>query len=66
MSLTTIDPGTMTLDEWDTEVPSISDWLAAMWGVHPGVSSPSSARETVHPSCAAAAGWLNALWGFSI
>ena len=60
-----LDPRTMGVDELDTEVPSVSDWLATMWGIRPGASSPTS-HARVHPSCQASAGWLTALWGFSI
>ena len=62
----TVDPMSQDITECDNEVPMISDWLARMWGVRPGVSSPTSSRDRVHPSCLASAGWLTALWGFSI
>jgi hypothetical protein len=64
MSLT-IDPILADLDQWASDVSMVDDWLYAMWGVVPGVSSPRS-QCTVHPSTAAAAGWLNAMWGFAI
>ena len=65
MSLT-VDPLAIDLDEWDTELPLFDDWLGPLWGIRPGVSSPVSSRETVHPSCRASAAWLRALWGYSI
>jgi hypothetical protein len=67
MTLTsvTLDPTTFD-DEW-TEgegLSSVDDWLRTMWGLRPGVSSPRRSTGPVHPSCAATAGWLQAIWGF--
>jgi hypothetical protein len=64
MSLT-IDPMIDELDEWASERSMVEDWLYALWGIVPGVSSPRS-ELTAHPFTAAAAGWLNALWGSAI
>ncbi len=61
----TVDPLAIDLDEWDTELPRFDDWLGPLWGIQPGVSSPTSSRGTVHPSCRASAAWLRALWGYS-
>jgi len=42
------------------------DWLRSLWGIHAGASSPGPSAVRVHPACLATAGWLTALWGFSI
>jgi hypothetical protein len=64
MSLT-LDAAPIDLGDWDTEVAQVNDWLAAMWGVRPGESSPTSRPGSVPPDCLAAASWLVALWGIS-
>jgi hypothetical protein len=65
MSLT-VDPLAIDLVEWDPEIPRLDDCLRVLWGIQPGVSSPTSARGPVHPSCLASAEWLRALWGYSL
>jgi hypothetical protein len=52
--------------EWDTDDPMVEDWLRTLWGIRAGVSSPRPSALRVHPACRASAGWLTALWGFSI
>ena len=39
MSLT-IDPMIDELDEWASDLSMVEDWLYALWGIVPGVSSP--------------------------
>ena len=65
MSLT-LDTTLIDVGDWDAEVPTVEDWLCTMWGIGVGTSSPRSSVVRVHPSSLAAAGWLNALWGFSV
>jgi hypothetical protein len=65
MSLT-LDTTLVDVANWDAEVPTVEDWLRTMWGIRAGASSPRSSGLRVHPSCLASAGWLNALWGFSV
>ena len=65
-----MSPMTVTLDpttadhEWPDVAapPFLDDWLRLIWGTRPGVDSPRFTPGPVHPSSAAAAGWLRALW----
>jgi|GraSoiStandDraft_11_1057310.scaffolds.fasta_scaffold3076887_1 hypothetical protein len=65
MSLMTVTLAPTTADhEWPEVAapPFLDDWLRLIWGTRPGVGSPPCIPGPVHPSCAAAAGWLRALW----
>jgi hypothetical protein len=67
MSLTIVPPDTITFDDHEpTDVvpaPTFDDWLRLLYGLRPGDSRPRPSRGAVHPSCAATADWLHALWG---
>jgi hypothetical protein len=62
----TLDTTTIDTGQWDAEAPMVEEWLWTLWGIRPGVSSPRPATVPVHPACLASAGWLSALWGFSL
>jgi hypothetical protein len=60
-----LDTSPIDIDERDSDVAMVDDWLQALWGMRPGASSARPAAVPVHPACSASAGWLYALWGFS-
>jgi len=61
-----LDTSPLDIDAWEADPPTTGDWLSALWGVRPGVSSPRSCGVAVQPSAAASAGWLHALFGFAV
>ena len=61
-----LDTAGIDLDEWGAEASMTGDWLRSLWGIHARASSPGPSAVRVHPACLATAGWLTALWGFSI
>jgi hypothetical protein len=61
-----LDTSLLDIDAWEADLSMTGDWLYALWGIRPGVSSPRSSRVTAPPCTAASAGWLHALWGFAV
>ena len=59
-----IDDTIITFGNWTHEL-SEDDWLSSLWGIRRGETSSRRGSATVHPSAAASAGWLHALWGFT-
>jgi hypothetical protein len=62
----TLDTAPIDLGDWDTELSPVNGWLAALWGIEPGKSSPRSQLTLVPVDCVGSAGWLAALWGFHV
>ena len=60
-----LDTSLLDIEAWEANLPLAGDWLYALWGLRPGVSSPRSSGVTVPPGTPGA-GWLHALWGFAV
>jgi hypothetical protein len=66
MTTLSLEMNPLDVEAWATDLPKSADWLYPLRGIRPGVRSPRPTRLAVHPSAAASAGWLRALWGFAV